>query len=164
MQKKKIAATVIFEKPRNFQRCPPWTKGCYSHMPDGNYASLPRQLRPHSQPWSRTYPIRQEDRIWRSYRKPLRQTRHFPMQSPSDAVKETPPDGFYTDRRESLYYRKDGETVKSAWIYEDDHWYYAGANGKMTAGWEQIDGVWYFFCQAENWQMDGFMNRTSGIT
>lgn len=65
--------------------------------------------------------------------------------TPSDAVKETPPDGFYTDRRESLYYRKDGETVKSAWIYEDDHWYYAGANGKMTAGWEQIDGVWYFF-------------------
>lgn len=69
----------------------------------------------------------------------------FSDATPSDAVKETPPDGFYTDRRESLYYRKDGETVKSAWIYEDDHWYYAGANGKMTAGWEQIDGVWYFF-------------------
>lgn len=54
----------------------------------------------------------------------------FSDATPSDAVKETPPDGFYTDRRESLYYRKDGETVKSAWIYEDDHWYYAGSERK----------------------------------
>lgn len=40
---------------------------------------------------------------------------------------------------------KDGETVRNAWIHEEDHWYYAGAGGRITAGWKKIDGVWYFF-------------------
>lgn len=94
--------------------------------------------------------------------------------TPTDAVEETEvattsdaeeieeavkPDGFYSNNRDALFYRKNGETVRHDWIYENDTWYYAGETGKLVTGWNKIEDIWYYFMPSGSmktgWIYDG---------
>lgn len=45
----------------------------------------------------------------------------------------------------SEYWFEAGGYMKTGWIYEDEHYYYARSNGSLSSGWEKISNVWYYF-------------------
>lgn len=60
----------------------------------------------------------------------------------------------------SWMYRKDGDFVRDAWVYDGGRWYVFDASGKMITGWFRADKDWFFLADdggmcSSQWVIDG---------
>lgn len=60
----------------------------------------------------------------------------------------------------SWMYRKDGDFVRNAWVYDGGRWYVFDGSGRMITGWFHSDRDWYYLADdggmcSSQWVVDG---------